>query len=332
MEHNAETVGAGIDVSKAKLDIALLGRQGETSHFVVPNDEGGVRKIAKRLSGFAGKVVMESTGRYHLLSALRLSGAGLDVRVLNPLVSHRYMQAGIRKNKTDKADAGKLAEIAVIEKRLPEPFSPDVGTVRIRQKIGLIASLETQVQTLKAIMGGYRDFQETLGTERSVAEKALAEAVALLDAAREKLEREIGSEAPKGRERDGRRAILASVPGISEYAAALMLQFFGEGYDKSAKQWIAYAGMDVSVRQSGTWHGKGRLSKRGNAYLRKRLFCAAWGATMHSERFRGYYNELKGKGRGHVEALVIIARKLIRIGFTLLKNNEHYDEKSCFSF
>jgi transposase len=332
MKHNAQTTGIGIDVSRSKLDIAMLDNEGEVIHFIVPNNESGIEKIGIRIKGYRGKIVMESTGRYHLLSALRLYEAGFDVRVINPLVSRKYMQAGIRKNKTDKADACKLAEIAVIEKRLPESFSADTGTIQIRQKIGLIASLETQIQTLKAIMNNYHDFQEQLKIDVSEAEKAVAKAVNQLTAAKIKLEKEIETLILKASKRNEKREILTSVPGISDYAASLILQFFGEGYNKSAKQWIAYAGMDVSVKQSGTWHGKGSLSKRGNAYLRKRLYCAAWGASMNNGSFRRYYDELKEGGRKHAEALIIIARKLIRIAFTLLKNNQLFNEKLCFSY
>ena len=85
------TIGIGIDVSKAKLDIALLSKEGEMNHFIVENNESGIKKISGRTEGYKGKIIMESTGRYHLLSALRLSEAGFDVRVLNPLISHKYM-------------------------------------------------------------------------------------------------------------------------------------------------------------------------------------------------------------------------------------------------
>jgi len=332
MKHTAQTIGIGIDVSKSKLDIALLDDEGEIIHFIVPNNENGIGNIIKRINGYNGKIIMESTGRYHILYALRLSESGSDVRVINPLLAHKYMQSGIRKNKTDKADAGKLAEIAVIERNLPQRFGSDTASIQIRQKIGLIASLETQIQTLKAIMNNYRDFQEQLKIDGSEAEKAVTETVKQLTAAKIRLENEIEALISEGGKQNEKQKILTSVPGISDYAASLILQFFGESYNKSAKQWIAYAGMDVSVKQSGTWHGKGSLSKRGNAYLRKRLYCAAWGATMHNDSFRRYYDELKTGGRKHVEALVIIARKIIRIAFILLKNNQLFNEKLCFSY
>jgi len=72
---------------------------------------------------------------------------------------------------------------------------------------------------------------------------------------------------------------------------------------KSAHSWTAYVGLDVSVRQSGTWRGRGKLTKRGNAYIRKRLFQAAWGACLNYDYVRAYYDRLKAEGRKHVEAV-----------------------------
>ena len=47
---------------------------------------------------------------------------------------------------------------------------------------------------------------------------------------------------------------------------------------------------------------------------------------MHNEKFKEYYNYLKeNKNRKHREALIIIARKIIRIMFNLSKNNSMYD-------
>ena len=116
-----------------------------------------------------------------------------------------------------------------------------------------------------------------------------------------------------------------SIPGVSHYTASVSSLFFSGDYNLSSKQWIAFAGMDVSVRESGRWRGKGKLTKRGNGYLRKRLFQAAWGAKMHNDDFKRYYNHLRDKGKSYVEALMIIARKIVIIMFNLSKNNECYD-------
>lgn len=323
-----EFISCGIDVSKEKLDIALLTVDGEVSHFMVANTVDGIQKIINQLKAFQGKIIMESTGRYHLLVALLLHQADYKVFVINPLISSKYLKASIRKNKTDKIDATKLAEIGILEKGLLE-FKADKKSIEIRQKIGLIASLEKQLQTLQAILGGYLESQEKLEIEPSTAEKAIFEQVKCLKKIIAKLEKEIEKECllMKGK----KQKILVSIPGVSNYMAALFLQFFNPDFQKSPKQWIAYSGMDISTKQSGKWNGHGRLSKRGNSYLRKRLFSAAWGAKMHNKEFKKYFEALKANGKKYKEILIIIARKIIRIAYILLKKNELYNEKIAFS-
>ena len=123
---------------------------------------------------------------------------------------------------------------------------------------------------------------------------------------------------------------LTSIPGVSCYGASLILQFFETRSPhrcQSPKQWIAYAGLDISVKHSGQWRGRGKLSKRGNAYLRKRLYAMAWGAMMTNDQFRGMYTRLKESGVCHVEALLRITRKIICIAFALLKKGEYFNEQ-----
>lgn len=194
----------------------------------------------------------------------------------------------------------------------------------LRKKIRLIASLEKQLQQLGAITLEHRKTVETLGMELSVAERQVIDTIDNLRKQKDQLEREVELGIEDDDDKDAQN--INSIPGVSSYVASLVAIFFSKDYDQSAKQWIAYAGMDVSVNQSGKWHGRCRLTKRGNPYLRKRLFSAAWGATMHNEKFKEYYDYLKNnKGRKHVEALTIIARKLLRIMFNLVQNNTVFD-------
>ena len=127
-----------------------------------------------------------------------------------------------------------------------------------------------------------------------------------------------------------RIALLTSIPGISAFCATLCLHWFNRAKGTDAASWIAYAGLDVSVRESGTWHGVCRLTKRGNAFLRKRLYACAWGAWQNDENFHQYYTQLRKSGKQHNEALVIIARKLVRIAFNVLKHETPYDARKCF--
>jgi len=317
----------GIDVSKDKLDICLLyDDERKDRYLIIRNTEADLAKFIKNIGGYSGKTVMESTGRHHLLAAVLLSEDNLDVRVINPLLTQKYSKSSIRKTKTDQKDSYMLAEIALKEERLPFPFSAGRKTLSIRKKLSLIASLEKQLQQLSSMTNDYVKTKETLKLTLSRGEKQILSTIKQLRLEKDRLEQEVENDVKDlGDDSSSQIDRFSSIPGVSLFAATLTNFFFSLDHLESAKQWIAYSGLDVSVRESGCWRGRGKLTKRGNPFLRKRLYQAAWGATMHNEQFKDYYNHLKTRGRNHKEALNIIARKIIRIMFSLTKNQAEFD-------
>lgn len=328
-ESNNNIIAVGIDVSKAHLVICAHYDNHTDIITEIRNNETDLKKFSRSLQGYTGKIIMESTGTYHFLAALILAEHRFDVRVINPLISKKYSHASIRKVKTDKRDACILADIALKEDTLPEPFHAMRKTLAIRRKMSLIASLEKQIQPLQAIGRAYQETAATLHHPLSLAEKQIVKTIARLSKHKEKLERELeiasqdsNNDTHEYKERKGQ---FQSIPGVSSHMATVATLFFSSSYQESPKQWIAYSGLDVSVKESGTWKGKGKLTKRGNTYLRKCLFRAAWGAMMHDQQFKKYYQYLRDNGRTYVEALVIISRKIVKIMFALSKTNTYYD-------
>ena len=103
----------GIDVSKGKSMIAVMRPFGEVvvSPFEVRHTANELSELAGLLKSLDGetRVVMESTGNYHAPVAWLLHGAGLYVSVVNAMLVHDYGNNSLRRGKTDKKDAVKLA-------------------------------------------------------------------------------------------------------------------------------------------------------------------------------------------------------------------------------
>lgn len=103
----------GIDVSKGKSMIAVMRPFGEVvvSPFEVRHTASELSKLAGLLKSLDGetRVVMESTGNYHAPVAWLLHDAGLYVSVVNAMLVHDYGNNSLRRGKTDKKDAVKLA-------------------------------------------------------------------------------------------------------------------------------------------------------------------------------------------------------------------------------
>lgn len=329
-DNQKKFIAAGVDVSSEKLDLFIMNQNEQGKHKVFSNTKSGIKTMIEwlELNNFEGKIVMESTGSYHELLAVTLFIAGINVFVINPIQAKKYTISQIRKVKTDKNDAKILAEMALKEKKLPV-FDFTSKDLEIKKRFSLIRSLEKHLQSLKATITNYEAAQKKLGNELIEVEREIIKIVKDLSKKIEKLEREIVKLVfPKNDEQALKdKEILTSIIGVSDYYAALVYFYYSRIKGKKMSSWIAYTGLEVSVVESGKWKGTGKLVKRGNKYLRKRNFGAGWGATMHDQFFREYYDILKKDGRKHKEALLIIGRKVLRIAYSCLKKQEKFDPK-----
>jgi len=107
----------GIDVSKGKSMIAVMrpGKEVVIEPFEVSHTDSELIDLAKVIQSLNGetRVVMEATGNYHLPVAWMLHDAGIYVSVVNAMLIHNYGNNTIRKGKTDKKDAQKIANYAI---------------------------------------------------------------------------------------------------------------------------------------------------------------------------------------------------------------------------
>jgi transposase len=122
---------------------------------------------------------------------------------------------------------------------------------------------------------------------------------------------------------DARR--LMTVPGVNVIGAASFLAAIGDVRRfRSARQLVAYLGLDPRVRQSGTEPARsGRISKRGSASARWALVEAAWNVARQPGALRAFYERIRAR-RGHGKAVVATARKLAVLFWCLLTRGEDY--------
>lgn len=97
---NTSVVSVGIDVGKAKLDVACMHQDRSMVHQVFSNNVKGIRSLRsflkKQRTAAAVPCTLESTGAYHLLVALSLNEAGYRVNCVNPIITKKYMKATVR--------------------------------------------------------------------------------------------------------------------------------------------------------------------------------------------------------------------------------------------
>ena len=103
----------GIDVSKGKSMVAILRPFGEivSTPFEVKHTVSGIRSLIEHIKAIDGesRIVMEHTGRYYEPLIRELSQADLFVSAVNPKLIKDFGDNSLRKVKSDKADAVKIA-------------------------------------------------------------------------------------------------------------------------------------------------------------------------------------------------------------------------------
>ena len=107
----------GIDVSKGKSMVAIIRPLGEivAAPFGIKHSASDIKSLVNLIHSVEGesRIVMEHTGRYYEVLAHQLSKADLFVSAINPKLIKDFDNDSLRKVKSDKADAVKIARYAL---------------------------------------------------------------------------------------------------------------------------------------------------------------------------------------------------------------------------
>lgn len=298
----------GLDVSKATI-VAAVGHADLThvtrSWETTPAD---LSKLAQwlRQQGVTQDTpcVIESTGDFHLLPAVTLTRSGFTVLVINPIITKRYQRGSIRDAKTDTIDAIRLAEIGWRENGL-KPFKDDLKAIGGKKALSLIATLE---RTRQQIFSAAKRFQATadqLGLPVQCQE--ISTILEAIDDQIKSLYDQLSEHATSDVQQLAAQTRGVSVRQLSVLSAAMSGAQFSD-----RDQLVAYVGLDVKKRESGSWRGKEKISKRGNPFVRKTLFQIAWGLSQHHPDYKVYYEKRRREGKHYYTIMLAIARKFLR--------------------
>ncbi len=119
---------------------------------------------------------------------------------------------------------------------------------------------------------------------------------------------------------------ILSIPGIGEVIGAMIISEIGnvERFSNPNKL-LAYSGLEPSIYQSGKYTpSSGSMVKRGSSYLRWAIMWAARLVPQHSTTFRDYLDKKSSEGKHFNVATSHVAKKLVRVIFSLLKNNSSF--------
>lgn len=119
---------------------------------------------------------------------------------------------------------------------------------------------------------------------------------------------------------------LTSIPGIGITLAAIIVSEIGDiSRFKDAPSLVAFAGIDPTVKQSGTYNcNNNKMSKRGSPYLRRALWTAAKCSYLYDPQLNAYYNKKCAEGKHHNTAIGAVCHKLTHIIYAIMRDNKQY--------
>ena len=120
--------------------------------------------------------------------------------------------------------------------------------------------------------------------------------------------------------------LLLTIPGIGLVTAAELFCEMGDlSYFTSASQLIKKAGTNPVIKQSGPGKGyAGRISKQGNANLRRAVYNVGKRLTVHNEVLKPFATRLKEKGKKAGAIYIAMGNKLLKIAFPMLTKGEPF--------
>lgn len=305
MANSTKQITLGIDVSKDELISFCWESEDRAETLNQPKD------IAKWLKSLAGpaRIAIEPTSSYHLEVIDQAHALGIEVYVVNARQLRHYREAVNLRNKTDADDAWLLARYLTHEVGELRQYTPLKGQAR---------TLWTLLKRRATVVEARQSLQQSLADVK-LAHKALVTefkvVLARIDKRIKALIQQLGWS-------DEYRYCL-SIPGVGPLNAAALVCAFHRGVFAGCDAFIAFIGMDVRVRESGTYKGKRRLTKRGESEIRRLLYCAAQPARSEP-RFDRYYQRQLDKGLSKTAAKVILARKIARIAFALMTKRQSF--------
>jgi transposase len=300
-----EKITLGFDISK---DECVVCDWNKDEILTLINERRAVRNWLQSLQGCV-QIAIEPTSHYHMVVVEEALALGFEVYLINPRQLAHYREAVNVRNKTDPLDAWLLARYLIREGSQLRPYQPQ--SPQAQQLWALLKRRAVVVSARKQLQQSFSEIK--LSAQAMFTE--FKHLLTRIDCRINQLIKKLGWSA--------HYQCCLSIPGIGPLNAAALVAAFHRGAFANSDKFIAFIGMDVRLRESGRYKGKRKLTKRGEAEVRRLLYCAAQPARCHP-RFEEYYQRQLEKGLPKIAAKVILARKLARIAFTLMNKQEMF--------
>jgi transposase len=333
----------GIDIHKKYSVLTAKNRKGQTlgTFRVSGNSRFGFSEVFKGLGGKSTVVIEACWNWGKIYDTLENLAEVREVVVAHPSKTRLIADAQI---KTDKVDSAALADLlrgSLIPRVHVPPPAARARKDRLRQRL-YWARLRTKIRNrVHALLDRQDDLQlpqcsdifgvRGMGYLRKLAlpepdNSLLGEDLTLLDLLREQIkaqEKQIQHE----NQADEATRLVESIPGMGKILAAVVaceiddIQRF-----PSVEKLCAFAGLVPTTHASGGKVYNGNLLPYCNKHLRWAFIEASWVSIGCSPYFATFYRQQRQRGKKANTAITIVARRMCRITWQLLRQKRNFHE------
>jgi len=300
----------GIDVSKDRLDVAVLGEKQERQ---VCNTQAGIAKLVQWMLELQPElIVVEATGGYQRAVVDALFHAGLGVAVMNPARVRQFARACGLLAKTDKLDAQVLAVFG--QRVQPKRYE---GKSEAEKQLSALLTRRKQVEEmLKAEQNRLRTISPSL---RSSVEQVIA----VLKEQKKRLDEQIQELVKEQKTWQEQSEILGSAPGVGKVTTATLLADLPELGKMDRKKIAALVGVAPMNYDSGRKRGY-RKTKGGRGDVRSVLYMSTLVATRYNPVIQAQYQHLLKRGKEKKVALTACMRKFLTILNAMVRDQQPF--------
>lgn len=307
----------GIDVSKARLDVALF-PSGDP--FACDNTSAQVDALAARIAALHPElVVLEPTGGLERPIAEALERAGVPVAIVNARQIRDFAKATGQLAKTDRLDALVLAHFGESIRPTPRPL-PDAAA-RARE------ALQTRRRQLVDLRAQERNH---LASAPTSLQPEIRELIAQLTERVEEIEARLKALIAEDEALNARAKLLTSVTGIGVVTARMLITNLPELGTLTRRTVARLLGIAPLNDDSGAHTGK-RFCKGGRADVRSGLYLPTLTATRMNGPIKDTYDRLIKRGKPHKVAMIACMRKLLTILNAMVRDGKPWKEELAAS-
>jgi transposase len=291
---------AGIDVSKASLDVHILPSK-TAERF--GNTAAGCRELVRRLREFdVCLVVVEATGGYERLAVVAMVNAGLRVHVAQPQVVHAFAVSLRIRAQNDKIDAATCARFA----RDRHQDLPVIDAIDKTQQA--LAALVTRRGQLVEMQTMEQNRQQQVHDKQAL--QSLARSLKWLKKEIARVEKQIDGLITADAALKAKAEKLQATKGVGPQTTRTLLAFLPELGKVSVKRLNSLVGVAPYASDSGDQRFVRHITG-GRTIVRNGLYMACMSAAYTNPVIAPYYQKLIERGLAHKTAMMACIRKLL---------------------